>query len=121
MAKKKTKIRYKIQDLHQDDLWKLRTEVVFGSMFISDYRNTFGFSPASVQQFFEGYEQHLIELVKEDGYKSVTAELIDRYDNADQLFDYYWSIQDWDWFDYDPEFTPAEEQAYCDYWNGVKA
>ena len=117
-----SKIRFKIEDLHKDDLWKLRTEIILGSYFISDFRNTFGFDPVSVQHFFEGYWEYLCDLAQDEN-PSLNGEqlepIIESLDNADNLFDWYWSIQDWDWFHYDPEWTEEEEQAYCDYWNGV--
>lgn len=37
------------------DLWKLRQEIKLGSLFIVDYRNSFGAAPHKVCDFFDGF------------------------------------------------------------------
>ena len=41
------------------NLWNLRTEVSLGSLYTSDYENTFRILPIIVQNFFDGYIEYL--------------------------------------------------------------
>lgn len=114
-------MRKQFTDLNKDDLWELRKEIVLNSLFISDYKNTFGFSANSMCSFFDGYMDYLEELAKEDGKTNLTiSELTDAYDNADNLFDYYWGCDDYSWVEYDPVWTKEEMEEYEKYWNGEK-
>lgn len=113
-------MRLKFVDLHKDDLWALRQEIVLNSLFTADYNNTFGFDPKSMQAFFDGYVEYLWELAEGDGKANVDfTKVVDEYDNEDNLFDYYWCADDYSWVEYTPAWTEEEEQEYADYWNGT--
>lgn len=110
-------MRKKIEDLKSNELWQLHEE------WINGQPNTFGFAKESVEEFFAGYFDYLHELAEWDN-PGLTYEQLEPYmeleDNEDNLFDYYWNRQDYaDWFEYSPAWTPEEEEAYCDYWNGI--
>jgi hypothetical protein len=46
-------------------LWRLRNEIVLGSLFLSDYYNRFGIPENIVHDFFESYLNYLFELEEE--------------------------------------------------------
>ena len=116
-------MRYKFEDLHSEDLWRLRNEIVLNSLFTADYCNTFGFAPKSVQEFFDGYLDYLWELATDEhGHNTPSLDsVLSEYDNKGNLFDYYWNSggDGYDWFEYDPEWTDEEIEEYENYWNGV--
>lgn len=110
-------MRKKIEDLRKDDLQKLHDEWMAGKP------NSFQFDSESVDEFFMGYFDYLAEIARWD-YPELNWEqlepYIETYDDPDNLFDYYWNRQDYaDWFRYSPEWTEEEEEAYCNYWNGL--
>ena len=118
-------MRMMFADLHSDDLWALRQEIVLNSIFVSDYKNSFGFAPKSMQVFFDGYLEYLCDLAEEDGVdREDISEVIANYDDESNLFDYYWNSADeqdgYEWVEYTPEWTEEELQEYEDYWNGVE-
>ena len=49
------------------ELWALREEVVLGSIYVSDYRNSFGWDAEDISDFMEGYIDYLEELADERG------------------------------------------------------
>ena len=112
-------VRYKFTDLNQDELWKLRSEIVLNSLFVSDFRNSFGFDANSMCDFFDGYYDYLYDLYLDYIYeKGIDIPFdVSMFDNSDNLFDWYWHFDDFSWVKYDPEFTEEEEEKYCDYWN----
>ncbi len=66
------------------NLWNLRTEVSLGSLYTSDYENTFHILPIIVQNFFDGYIEYLWELAEENNKKDVDFEdLVEIYDNIE--------------------------------------
>lgn len=116
-------MRKQFTDLNKDDLWALRGQIVLNSLFVNDYKNTFGFKPQSVCAFFDGYVEYLWELATEDGADVENMgiqELVAEYDNADALFDYYWECDDYSWVEYSPEWTEEEITEYEKYYNGTK-
>lgn len=86
------------------NLWNLRTEIVLGSLYTSDYENTFHILPIIVQSFFDGYIEYLWELAEENNKKADIdfENLIEIYDNADNLEGWYYC------FDEDPLLTYVE-------------
>lgn len=54
--------------LKEEYLWPLRKQITLGSLFISDYRNSFGISAEAVCDFFTDFwDIFCEELAKEDG------------------------------------------------------
>ena len=110
-------VRLKFEDLTKETLWQLRGEIVLNSLFTTDFENSFGFAAKSVQDFFDGYVDYLLDLASGDGLKTLD-DVVAAYDNADNLFDFYWNCDDYSWFKYDPEWTEEENEEYERHWNG---
>ena len=86
------------------NLWNLRTEITLGSLYTSDYENSFQILPRIVQDFFDGYIEYLWELAEENNKKADIdfEDLVEIYDNADNLESWYYC------FDEDPLPTYVE-------------
>lgn len=89
-------------ELTKEELWKLRNEIVLCSIFLADYKNSFGFKPIYLSQFFDGYEEYLCELIKEDGLSYSYEELIKR-DTPENLYDWRNCSDDWSWIKLEEE------------------
>ena len=78
--------------LSQTDLWKLRQEIPLGSLFIADYRNSFGIDPHKVCDFCDGFLEFVGEVMQVD-YSSYDDaafwELLPDYDTSEYLLDWY--------------------------------
>ena len=62
-------VRKELNDIHlfelsEEDVNKLRSQIVMGSLFVADYNNTFGVNPREVCDYADGY------LEVEDEYDS---------------------------------------------------
>ena len=57
-----------IDDLSHDELKELRDEIVIGSCFIADYRNSFGIDPNLLSNYCDNYLDYLCEEYGEDDY-----------------------------------------------------
>lgn len=68
------------------ELKKLRSEIILGSCFISDYENSLGYTPESVCDFFDGYVEHINMLIEENG---ADFDDFDKYDNDETLQDFF--------------------------------
>lgn len=111
----------KFQDLNHGDLWDIRKQVVLGSESDEDYRNDFEFSPKFMRGFFMGYIDWLYDIAVDDDVEDLSVEsVIEKYDDADTLFDYYWNIypEFADSAEYEPEWDEDDEREYERYWNG---
>lgn len=87
----------------KEALWNLRTEIILGSLYTSDYKNSFHILPRTVQNFFDGYTEYLWELAEEKDNKNIDFEdLVKFYDNSDNLENWYYC------FDEDPLLTYVE-------------
>ena len=90
-------------EMSKRNLWALRTEITLGSLYTSDYENSFQILPRIVQDFFDGYIEYLWELAEEKNNKNIDFEdLVKIYDNADNLEGWYYC------FDEDPLPTYVE-------------
>lgn len=99
------------EDLTQDELWKLRNEIVLNSLYYCDYINKFGFDVQHIYQFFEGYVDYLKELAEEDGYVNAEedgyvdwedmSEMLNKYDNKENLMDWFNRYDDLSWIKFD--------------------
>ena len=78
-----------INNLTKEQLWKLRQEIVLGSLYTHDYDNSFGIDPSAVCSFFDSF----IEDSQVDDFgKSIDRE-VEEYDNAEDLYNYYCSCE----------------------------
>lgn len=80
--------------LTKEELWDLRKEIVLNSLFTSDYENTHHILPKDVQDFFDGYIEYLYELAEENGEKPDIQDLCIKYDNPDNLENWYNCFED---------------------------
>lgn len=87
----------RLEDLTQDELWALRKEIVLNSLFIHDYRNSFGISPKSACDLFDGYVSFLWDLAEDAGHGDW-----DDQDSPEHLRQYILLFEDFDWVQYDP-------------------
>ena len=77
----------KITELDRAQLVQLRSEILFTSVFVSDYQNTLGIEPHEASAFFDGYADYLSELMKEDGLTdSDFYTFLEDYDTEDNLY-----------------------------------
>ena len=78
-----------VNNLTKEQLWKLRQEIVLGSLYTHDYDNSFGIDPSAVRNFFDSF----IEDSQVDDFgKSIDRE-VEEYDNAEDLYNYYCSCE----------------------------
>ena len=78
--------------MSEENLWKLRQEIKLGSLFIADYRNSFGVDPHKVYDFFDGFLEFVEEEMREDhpGFNDAAFwELLPDYDTPEYLLDWY--------------------------------
>ena len=75
------KLRH-ISDLSHDELMKLRGEIVVGSIYYSDYRNSFGILTEEVSYYADGFEEDVCDRTKD-------AEEQDKLIRDPQEFAYY--------------------------------
>ena len=76
----------------KENLWKLREEIRLGSLFFSNYRNSFGIDPIKASDFFDGFLEFVEEKMREDhpGFDDKDFwELLPDYDTPEQLLDWY--------------------------------
>lgn len=87
-------MRKQFSELNKEELWKLRQEIILNSIYISDYKNSFGFNNTDICNFFEGYVEYLYELAQEDNFEHQHPfEVFDKYDNEDNLCNYHMSVE----------------------------
>ena len=78
-----------VNNLTKEQLWKLRQEVVLGSLYTHDYDNSFGIDPSAVCSFFDSF----IEDSQVDDFGKPIDREVEEYDNAEDLYDYYCSCE----------------------------
>lgn len=77
-------------NLTDEEILKLRKDVVLFSMYVKDYRNNIGIDPHEVCDFFFGYEDYIYDMMREDG-KDYSE--LDKYDTDDNIIEFYHSIE----------------------------
>ena len=78
-----------VNNLTKEQLWKLRQEIVLGSLYTHDYDNSFGIDPSAVSNFFDSF----IEDAQIDDYGKPNNRKTEEYDNAEDLYNYYRSCE----------------------------
>lgn len=70
--------------LKPEYLWELRQQISLGSLYVSDYRNTFGIDEEKVCDFFTSFwDSYCEELAEKDGlYEKAKKELREEYPDA---------------------------------------
>ena len=79
--------------LTREELRDLRNEIVLNSLYTSDYENTHHILPRDAQNFFDGYVEYLYELAEENGEKPDIEDLCIKYDNPDNLENWYYCFE----------------------------
>ena len=80
--------------LTREELRDLRKEIVLNSLYTSDYENTHHILPRDAQNFFDGYVEYLYELAEENGEEPDIHDLCIKYDNADNLENWYYCFDE---------------------------
>ena len=78
-------------------LWRLRKEIILNSLFIADYRNTFGIDPHVVCDFFDSYLSYLDEEMKLTipGYDDAHFfDHLPNFDTEENLWNWYCCYED---------------------------
>ena len=78
-----------VNNLTKEQLWKLRQEIVLGSVYTHDYDNSFGIDPSAVCSFFDSF----IEDSQVDDFGKPNNREVEEYDNAEDLYNYYRSCE----------------------------
>ena len=78
-----------VNNLTKEQLWKLRQEIVLGSLYTHDYDNSFGIDPSAVRSFFDSF----IEDSQVDDFGKPIDREVEEYDNAEDLYNYYRSCE----------------------------
>lgn len=87
-------MKYNLNELTKEQLQKLRREIRLGSMYTTDFENSFDIPEKICQAFFDGYNDFLGEMMIEDGHDDDEYwDIIDEYDNADNLEEYYYCCE----------------------------
>ena len=76
-------------NLTKEQLWKLREEIVLGSLYLDDYKNSFGIDPQAVCNFFDSF----IEDAQQDDEGNYNNRETKDFDNAEELYNYYLSCE----------------------------
>ena len=121
-----------VNNLTKEQLWKLRQEIVLGSLYTHDYDNSFGIDPSAVCSFFDSF----IEDAQMDDYGKPNNRKTEEYDNAEDLYNYYCScenpfgevedinesdteIKEDVAIDKDPDLDKEQVDADVDYWTEI--
>ena len=121
-----------VNNLTKEQLWKLRQEIVLGSLYTHDYDNSFGIDPSAVCNFFDSF----IEDAQMDDYGKPNNRKTEEYDNAEDLYNYYCScenpfgevedinesdteIKEDVAIDKDPDLDKEQVDADVDYWTEI--
>lgn len=78
--------------MNSTTLWTLRKQIILNSLFISDYRNTFGIDPHVVCDFFDSYLSYLDEEMR------LTIPGYDDSHFFDHLLDFDTEENLWNWY-----------------------
>lgn len=72
-------------------LWELRQQIVLNSLYVADYRNSFGIEEHKVCDFFDGYISFLTELEIEKYGKELDniSAFFDEFDTEENLKSWY--------------------------------
>ena len=74
-------------------LERLRKEIVFNSLYTTDYENSLNICPINVQDFFDGYLEYLFDLQMEDEEYGIEQDIA-YYDTSNNLENWYNCFED---------------------------
>lgn len=94
----------KNQLLSKNELSQLRKEIVIGSIYLSDYNNSFNIKPKYVMDLFDGFVEDTWDKIlnyrddyfSDEKYKNMSDDDLFKLEieDIDSLYDYYTSIED---------------------------
>ncbi|MBO5958037.1 MAG: hypothetical protein J6Q39_10840, partial [Bacteroidales bacterium] len=92
-------MRKAFEKLTSAELSKLRSEIILNSLYIADYKNSFGFNPNHICTFFNGYVSYLEELAEESGYDDWNdiIHMFNIYDTKENLYNWFMCYDDLSW------------------------
>ena len=77
----------------KEKLWDLRQEIVLGSLFYIDYKNSFGIPKEICCNFFDGFIDDCFDIENENNGLTDLNDIYDKYDNAEDLWNYFYGIE----------------------------
>jgi hypothetical protein len=83
-------------ELTKSELWELRNEIELDSIYISEFKNSFGYHPYSVCMFFDGYLSYLQELAESEFENPTYFDALS-LDSAERLYDWFNCYDDFSW------------------------
>lgn len=101
-----------------DDLEILRSDISLGSIYLSDYDNSFGIDAEFIYDFFDGFSEFIYEEAKEDAadqeieFDDNWDHIIYKYDTLEKLIDYYNLIDYTDFADNPKELLRQYPEAF---------
>lgn len=101
------------ENLTSKDLWRLREEICLNSLYISDYKNSFGFTSNCICTFFDGFMSYIEEIANEDGVKDLNT-IFEKYDNEENLYSWFCCFEDFSWVEY--EITDEDDETNENFW-----
>ena len=92
-------MKKKFENLTSAELSKLRKEIVLNSLYVSDYKNSFGFDANDICSFFDGYVSYLEEIAEEDGFTEWENifKMFEEYDTEENLYCWFLCFDDLSW------------------------
>ena len=79
---------------NEEKLWKLRKEICLGSMYYSDYENSFGIPKKVCCDFFDSFIDLCFFMESEENNDSTNLKYIyNKYDNAESLWNYFFAVE----------------------------
>lgn len=104
------------ENLTSAELAELRGDIILNSLYLIDYKNSFGFNPNHISTFFDGYISYLEELAKEDGYTEWDNifKMFDIYDTEENLYDWFMCSDDLSWVKFECGFNIGDKVKWED-------
>lgn len=78
-----------MRTINQLRLTKLRKEIILGSIFYNDYKNSLNIDEKIVCNFFDGYLDYLTDTYMDDYMNMDYYDFLKKYDNIDTLLYYF--------------------------------
>ena len=80
--------------LTKKELKQLRNDIILSSVFVNDYNNTLFIKAKTASAFFDSYIDYLCDLASDDNFNGDIVDIMNKYDNIDNLYNYYLCYED---------------------------
>ena len=86
----------KTRNITEKELIELRKQISLGSLFIKDYKNSFGINEKDVCSFFDGYLDFLDEIIYEieENQDALFWDLVPKYDTEENLIEWFYCFEE---------------------------